>query len=139
MFFPVPPHSVKGGWSKDYFEEKFAPPGCSVLHEGCYHVMLRDGSNVHVLHCFTVNVYTQEELDMMGPGQRRKCAWRTIMVLDGIVCYEGEGEGTGFSGSAGAHSPGSSTARIRLICCHLTAGGKEACIDNPADIHQTAC
>ena len=60
------------------------------------------------------------------------------MVLDGIVRYEGEGEGTGFSGSAGAHSPGSSTARIRLICCHLTAGGKEACIDNPADIHQTA-
>ena len=79
---PSPPHSLKEAGSKDYFEQTFAPEGCNVYHQGTYHQLVRNGSGVHVRAARWVEVYTQEELDIMEPEQQLKCEWRTISVLD---------------------------------------------------------
>ena len=136
VFSPVPTHSLKEAGSKDYFEQTFAPPECNVYHQGSYHQLIRHESGVHVEDVQSVEVYTQEELDVMGPAQRLKCEWRKISVLD---CVQSYGGGTsGSSASSAASSPGTAQARFRLITCHVTAGGEASNIDDPADPSKTA-
>ena len=97
---------------------------------------MRNGSGVHVRAARWVEVYTQEELDIMEPEQQLKCEWRTISVLDCIQSYGGGTSGS--SGSAGASSPGTPHVPFRLITCHVTAGGEDSNIDDPEDPSKTA-